>query len=56
MTRLSKILKDRESVITLQKAKIDELDRSTSSGDLGRDPNHILQVVSDHTTEPCGDQ
>ena len=51
MTSLSKILRDCESVIALQKANIDELDRSASSGDLGCDPNYILNVESDHMME-----
>ena len=49
VTRLSRMLKYRESIISFQKAKIVELDWSASSGELGRDPNYSLKAESDHT-------
>ena len=49
VTRLSRMLKYRESIISFQKAKIVELDWSASSGELGRDPNYSLKAELDHT-------
>ena len=45
------MVNDLESLISLQKSKPDELERSNTFGDPGRDPNYIFRAESDLMTE-----
>ena len=47
----AKMLKERELLASLQKARIDDLERSAALGDFRRDPHYILRSESDNMIE-----